>query len=85
MLIASDGGAIYLANFTGSQQTVQILLKTLENCDLLRVSPSPDKTKFAALCADANEVVVGNLLAANAEIEKIDMGFAVTTFRWHPL
>jgi hypothetical protein len=73
-----------LRNFTASDSQVQVKLKTLENCDLLKASPSPDRASFAAVCAKSTQLLIGDLLKMEADMLAVDMPFTVEAFRWHP-
>ena len=62
LIFASQAGDIYLRNFTIDEHAVQIRLAHIDDCNIIKVSPSPDATVYAVLCEGKTEIFIGDML-----------------------
>lgn len=78
-MAAADGniivGIFTVFGFVASQS-----IKTLEDCELVKVSPSSDKKLFAALCKGSKQIVVEGLIAPKLDGQTIETDFIIKTF-----
>lgn len=66
------------------EQNVQVKLSHIDNCNILKVSPSPDSTAYAVLCEGKTQIFLGDLLKELVDLTPIDVKFTVQAMSWHP-